>query len=74
MPFETFPFLESLSGRTSSTPRQPHRNTVQIAGLQQELIELGRWLDYGACTADDEDSLKEAMVFIKGQIRELSCV
>ena len=69
-----FPFLQSLSRRSSSSDCQPLRSTVQIQGLQQELIELGRWLDSGACTADDEDSLKEAIVFIKSQIRELSCV
>lgn len=72
MQLTTFPFLESLFGAASSTPRPAISN--EIKGLQQELIELGRWLDSGACTADDEDSLKEAIVFIKNQIRELSGV
>ena len=72
MQLTTFPFLELLFGAPSSKPRPAISN--EIKGLQQELIELGRWLDSGACTADDEDSLKEAIVFIKNQIRELSCV
>jgi hypothetical protein len=47
---------------------------AEIKELQTELKELSRWLDSGACTADDEDSLKNAIVYIKNQISELSCV
>ena len=72
MQFTIFPFLKSLIGSPSRSIRQ--RNTAVIKDLEQELIELGRWLDSGAGTPDDEDSLKEAIVSIKAEIRELSCV
>lgn len=64
--------IKSIFGLAPSPERQLAR--VQISGLQQELIQLGQWLDSGACTADDEISLKEAMVFIKDQIRQLARV
>jgi hypothetical protein len=64
--------IKSIFGPPPSPQRQLAR--LEISGLQQELIQLGRWLDSGACTADDETSLKEAIVYIKGQIRELGRV
>lgn len=64
--------IKSIFGPPPSPERQLAR--LEISGLQQELIQLGRWLDSGACTADDETSLKEAMVFIKDQIRQLGRV
>jgi len=64
--------IKSIFGPPPSPQRQLAR--LEISGLQQELIQLGRWLDSGACTADDESSLKEAILFIKDQIRQLSRV
>ena len=64
--------IKSIFEVSPSPERQLAR--LEISGLQQELIELGRWLDSGACTPDDQDSLKEAIVFIKDQIRQLGRV
>ena len=57
-----------------SSRRVNQTQATEIKELQTELKELSRWLDSGACTADDEDSLKNAIVYIKNQISELSCV
>ena len=61
-------FLGFTSKRVDQTTR------AEIQECQQEIKELSRWLDSGACTPDDESSLKEAIVYIKGQIRDMSRV
>jgi len=61
-------FLGFTSKRVDET------TSVEIKELQTEIKELSRWLDSGACTPDDEASLKEAIVYIKGQIREMNFV